>query len=473
MGVGRLQRSPVAFGLVFAACLLVAGVSIGLKLAQKPAGQDTEPVQASSQVGGPPNCWVGWEPSEGSVSFAESGSSGSTVTYRLKWRPEDLTFKTCRERAAFELETGFELGTQIGDFGITSTNLPRAYIDSSRRHDAKEVTFGIADANLLVGDKWYSLTYTFTGRLGSADRMWTDAARGYVLKPCLIPPYDDAQCVAGWSDEDIYGPSDRIHLISDGTPVHESQTVSWAFPARSSLVGHVVRDPVQGDSYTIDSSFVRHWIPDGGTYQCLVANGMSVVNSFGSPSLSMRWLINSFTESANATCTPATTPPLTVKPPVISTPPPSQPGQSITTPASQGIGNPPANSPTTSSPPPSQAQPGPPNSHSPTTNPPTPKPPRAPISLVSFTCVRNPPGGDGIYVQYDLSGIDGDRAHVQVTIDGYTHVDDLSWPTPGEPDNILHGSWGVLSDETMAAPGTCQIDATTTTGPIHASKQSN
>jgi hypothetical protein len=98
---------------------------------------------------------------------------------------------------------------------------------------------------------------------------------------------------------------------------------------------------------------------------------------------------------------------------------------------------------------------------------------RQPVTLVSFTCERNPPNAQGIYIQYDISGIDGDTARVTVRINGDANTDDLTWPTPGTPDNVLHGSWGVLSDETTAHAGTCDLDASTTTGPIHASKQSN
>lgn len=302
----RSVRVSIGVIVTAAVALAIGGVVVGVDLSSRRTTNGTTAMPAAPMgdvVGGPPRCWVGWEPSEGSVSFANMGANETLMTFRLKWRPEDLTFKTCRERAAFEFEVGFNLAnSKLGNFSIANTDLPRTYIDSSRDRSIKDVTFGIADANLLSGNTWYSLTYKFSGRLGGSERLFADASRGYLLKPCAIPPYSDAVCVAGWTEQNKFGPDGRVHLIPDGTAVHQGQTISWSFPTRGSLVGKIIRDPGQGDTYLMDAAFQRHWIPTGAIYNCLVASGAQVVNSFGSPSLSMRWLINSFDQAADASC---------------------------------------------------------------------------------------------------------------------------------------------------------------------------
>jgi hypothetical protein len=53
---------------------------------------------------------------------------------------------------------------------------------------------------------------------------------------------------------------------------------------------------VDGDADYVDTSGVRHWIPDGGTYNCLVGRGIQVVNT--------RWreYINAIPEGSHAAC---------------------------------------------------------------------------------------------------------------------------------------------------------------------------
>jgi hypothetical protein len=226
------------------------------------------------------------------------------MTFRLKWRGEDLTFRTCRERTAFELETYFGLSNgrhQLGNFSIESTDLPRAYIDSSQK--SGEITFGVGDAWALAADRWYTLTYRFAGRLGTDEQLFVDASRGYRLSPCLIPPFDDAACVGGWTDDSIYGPAERINIYN-WKAVGQGTTLSWSYPARSTLINKILRHPDATDAYLLDSAGVRHWIPDGGTYLCLTNRGIPVVNEFAG--INQRWNINSFTQGVNATCTPPT-----------------------------------------------------------------------------------------------------------------------------------------------------------------------
>src|SRR5262245_8694368 len=122
------------------------------------------PASTAFAAAGPPECWVSWRPSEGSISFTNTGKSDTLMTFRLKWRREDLIFRTCRQRTAFELETFFSTSNnrnKLGNFKIQSTDLPRAYIDSDRERNPREVTFGIGSADDLVGDRWYSLVYLF------------------------------------------------------------------------------------------------------------------------------------------------------------------------------------------------------------------------------------------------------------------------------------------------------------------------
>src|SRR4029077_3605313 len=49
-----------------------------------------------------------------------------------------------------------------------------------------------------------------------------------------------------------------------------------------------------GDSYYIDSGWVRRWIPDGGTYDCLSLNGHPVINV-------PRYYVDDLTKGANIT----------------------------------------------------------------------------------------------------------------------------------------------------------------------------
>jgi hypothetical protein len=66
-----------------------------------------------------------------------------------------------------------------------------------------------------------------------------------------------------------------------GESTYNDLTLDWI---RSHLAlpnvspGRIVRDPVTGESWLIDGDGFRRHIPDGGTYECLVANGASVVN---------------------------------------------------------------------------------------------------------------------------------------------------------------------------------------------------
>jgi len=45
--------------------------------------------------------------------------------------------------------------------------------------------------------------------------------------------------------------------------------------------GRLVRDPTSGDAWLVDESGYRRWIPDGATFECLEANGHSVINLAG------------------------------------------------------------------------------------------------------------------------------------------------------------------------------------------------
>lgn len=120
-------------------------------------GMSSTATPAVAAPGGPPKCWVSWRPSEGSISFTNTGKNETDMTFRLKWRGEDLTFRTCRYHTAFELETFFGTSNnrhKLGSFKILSTDLPNAYIDSAREQG--EVTFGTGNADALSPDRWYA-----------------------------------------------------------------------------------------------------------------------------------------------------------------------------------------------------------------------------------------------------------------------------------------------------------------------------
>ena len=258
------------------------------------AGADDAP------AAGPPACWVSWRPSQGSIAFENIGRNSTQMTFRLKWRAEDLFYTRCRARTAFELETKFGISEgrhHLGEPWIKSTDLPRAYIDSSRDTATHDITFGIADAEKLQPDRFYTLTYVMVGRLGTDELLSVEAARGYRLRYC---PGGDSLCVAGWSDRDRYGPEERIGIYSDSVHVSQGQTLSWSYPSRSTLLNHVLRDPLAGDAHFVDRSGVRHWIETAETFNCLVGQGVSVVESFAD--VEMRWVINSLREGDRASC---------------------------------------------------------------------------------------------------------------------------------------------------------------------------
>jgi len=264
---------------------------------------DQAPVKADAAPAGPPNCWVGWRPSEGTISFRNLGTNDTGMTVKLKWRSEDLTFTTCRRRPAAEIEMHF--GTSNGrhklqDFTITSSDIPGTYKDSFLTSDGsmRDVAFGINDAHSIEPDRWYTVEYRFTGRLGPDEIFEAHASRNYRRSPCAL---GDALCVAGWIDNDKFGPLGSLPLVDPVQDVDPGTTFSWSFPSRSTLLDKIIRHPVDTDAYLVDSAGVRHWIPDGGTYNCLLGQGYQVVNSFAE--IDQRWVINSFTHGDDATCT--------------------------------------------------------------------------------------------------------------------------------------------------------------------------
>lgn len=254
---------------------------------------------AAAAVAAPPsNCWVGWRPSEGSIKFANDGSHLTTMTIKLRWRAEDLTFRSCRTRAAFELETFF--GTSNGRHHLASdphfhdSTFPGSYDDSGQ--EANEATFGIGKADLLQADHWYSAEFSFANHLGPNEFIDVTASRGHLLSPC-VGGY--AICVAGWTDSAAYGPG-RL-AIFDNEDVRSGHTSSWSYPSRSTLHNKILRNPKTGNAYTLDGGGVRHSIHDGGTYNCLTAKGWKVVNSFAD--IDQQWVIDSFPQGSDATCT--------------------------------------------------------------------------------------------------------------------------------------------------------------------------
>ena len=64
---------------------------------------------------------------------------------------------------------------------------------------------------------------------------------------------------------------------------------------RSHLRGKILRHS-EGDAHYVDGSGVRHWIPDGGVYQCLTGRGVPVVQT------RVRHYVNDIPEGAWARC---------------------------------------------------------------------------------------------------------------------------------------------------------------------------
>jgi hypothetical protein len=246
----------------------------------------------------PSKCWVGWRPSQGSISWATDGRHITIETIKLAWRSEDLTFRSCRSRTAFELETTFgtsngrhKLGTA---WSIDSSDLPGTYKDSEQTSDQATVGFGNAD--LIQAGHTYTIKVAFPNHLGPSEFFDVVSSRNYRLSPC-VGGY--AICVNGWTDSARYGPSDRLPIFLHRS-IAEGKTYSWSYPSRSTLRNEIIRDPTAHDAYTVDSSYIKHWIRDGGTYNCLVGQGWRVVNAFAD--IPQRWVINSFETGGNATC---------------------------------------------------------------------------------------------------------------------------------------------------------------------------
>lgn len=278
---------------------------------------------------GPAECWVGWRPSQGSIGFTNAESNRTLMTIKLKWRAEDLTFRSCRARTAFELETFFGLSKgrhKLRNWELRSSDLPGVYRDSSQENG--EATIGVGKMDDVVADRWYFAEVRFFGRLGDEEFFDVHASRGYRLSPCVGGL---AVCVSGWRNDDKFGPAQRIRIFS-GKPVDAGKKYSWKYPERATLNNKILRHPRDGDSSAVDGSGVRHWIPNGGVYRCLVDRGWRVVESFAD--LDQRWVINSFGEGPWAECN-ATTPALT------PTPDPPAPA-SETAPADPAPSTPPA-----------------------------------------------------------------------------------------------------------------------------------
>lgn len=78
-----------------------------------------------------------------------------------------------------------------------------------------------------------------------------------------------------------YAPDQNNLDYQYGETVYNDLTAAWirshiALP--SAIPGRIVRDPSTAQSWLIDDAGFRRHIPDGGTYECLVARGASVVN---------------------------------------------------------------------------------------------------------------------------------------------------------------------------------------------------
>lgn len=259
----------------------------------------------------PPKCFVGWRPSEGSVSFNNTGTNQTLMVVKTKWRPEDLTFRTCRFHTATEMEIFFGLSNarhKLGNFTIIGSDLPGMYLDSARNRNPREVTFGVGDAEKLAADKMYTTTYRFSGRLGTDERLLFVAARNFRRSNCVG---GHQWCVVSWTQPHLYGPDERPNVLADGPSdfIHVVQggTYSWSFPPRSTLNGKIIRHPVDKDAHLLDENGVRHWIENGTIYNCLVAKGIPVVNSFAG--YDQRTVISSFPQGENAKCTGPSLPP--------------------------------------------------------------------------------------------------------------------------------------------------------------------
>lgn len=95
---------------------------------------------------------------------------------------------------------------------------------------------------------------------------------------------------SGYADGHQYGESVYNHLTAAWIRSH----VGIPTP----VAGQIVRDPATAESWLIDQDLFRRHIPDGGTYECLVARGAQVENFAGSSIALMP------ARTPQATCTP-------------------------------------------------------------------------------------------------------------------------------------------------------------------------
>ena len=114
----------------------------------------------------------------------------------------------------------------------------------------------------------------------------------------------------------ISGPGGSVASVEYGADVAQFASLIRSFTGlRQADPGTILREP-SGAAYLVDDARFRHWIPDGGTYQCLTGNGGPVVNK-------SRFDVLSVPEdhTSRATCTSRPTPPAPTHPvfPVMNT----------------------------------------------------------------------------------------------------------------------------------------------------------
>jgi hypothetical protein len=138
----------------------------------------------------------------------------------------------------------------------------------------------------------YAAGYAFTGYLhAKANTSWqltAQQAANHILRvaasgtayladasgrPHWIPD--------GWTYNCLVG---RGYAVIDGLQQKQVDALGNGQPwqARcmrpSDAAGHILRVAGTGTTYLADASGLPHWIPDGGTYQCLQASGHSVID---------------------------------------------------------------------------------------------------------------------------------------------------------------------------------------------------
>ena len=134
------------------------------------------------------------------------------MTIKLRWRSEDLTFRTCRSRTAFELETFFGTSDSRHKLKNWEGSVPptsQAAIATARRRMRRPQSASgrWTTSSLISGTQPNCASSAAWASPNSS--MWTPPA-GIDSAPASGGL---SICVSGWKNDDKYGPASRIKIF--------------------------------------------------------------------------------------------------------------------------------------------------------------------------------------------------------------------------------------------------------------------